>query len=429
MTVTILIVFILCMALSFPIAIAMALGALVPQFIDASTITDTIYIIRTMVVGLDSTPILAIPLFILSGALMSRGGISQKLFDVFAYISGTRTAGLPCAVIVTCLFYGAISGSGPATCAAVGSMAVPLLVSLGYDTAFSAAMVTVAGGLGLIIPPSISFINYALVTGTSVTSLFVAGIFPGILIAIFLMGYAYYYCKRNGEDKEKIAINYKKLRERGILGVLRDGFWALLCPVIILGSIYSGICTPTETAALSVIYALLVSVIAYKTLKWNQVWSVVLEAIKAVAPLCVLIAMATALGRILTLANAPQQLATFVESTMQGKVSFLIILNIVLLVLGMFIDGAPAILILSPLLMPVAQVYGIDPVHLGVIIVVNMTIGLASPPFGLNLFVASSISDVPITEIGKKTIPFIIMFVLALVLITFIPGISTILVK
>jgi len=429
MTTTVLVVFIMCMVLSFPIAIAMALGALMPQFINASAITDAIYIIRTMVVGLDSTPILAIPLFIFSGALMSRGGISQKLFDVFAYMSGTRTAALPCAVIVTCLFYGAISGSGPATCAAVGSMAVPLLVSLGYDTAFSAAMVATAGGLGLIIPPSISFINYALVTGTSVTSLFVAGIFPGILIAIFLMIYAYYYCKKKGEDKEKIAINYKKLRERGVLGVLRDGFWALLCPVIILGSIYSGICTPTEAAAISVIYALLVSVIAYETLKWNQVWSVVLEAVKAVAPLCVLIAMATALGRILTLAKAPQQLATFIESTIQGKVSFLIILNVVLLILGMFIDGAPAILILSPLLMPVAKIYGIDPVHLGVIIVVNMTIGLASPPFGLNLFVASSMSDIPIIEIGKKTIPFIIMFVLALMLITFIPEISLILVK
>jgi len=423
------IIFIGFMVIGFPIAIAMGWGAMAPHLLGTLSIADAVYVIRTMVVGIDSTQILAIPLFILSGTFMARGGISKKLFDVFAYVIGDRTAGLPCATVLTCLFYGAISGSGPATCAAVGAMTIPMLVSLGYDKAFVAALVAVSGGLGLIIPPSISFINYGLVTGTSVTSLFAAGILPGILIAICIMGYTYFHFKKHGEDKEKISANYKQLKARGFFGVLKDGFWALLCPVIILGSIYTGICTPTEAAALSVIYALLVSIYGYHMIKWNEVWSYTLESLRSIAPLCLLIAMATALGRILTLFNAPQKLAVFIKELLPGRVAFLIVLNITLLILGMFIDGAPAILILSPLLMPIAAEYNIDPVHLGVIIVVNMTIGLASPPFGLNLFVASSMSNVEVVEIGKKSIPLIISFVVALLLITFIPQISLYLVK
>ena len=208
--------FILLLVLSFPVAIAMGLSSLVPTFMDSSFAADTVYIIRTMVVGIDSTPILAIPLFIISGTIMAQGGISGKLFDIFAYFLGNKTGGLLCATIATCLFYGAISGSGPATCAAVGAMAVPLLVSLGYDRAFCSAIVAVAGGLGLIIPPSISFVNYALVTGTSVTSLFSAGILPGCLIGACLMIYCYIYCRVHGEDKEKIQENYKKLHSRSL---------------------------------------------------------------------------------------------------------------------------------------------------------------------------------------------------------------------
>jgi len=423
------IVFIGLMVLGFPIAIAMGWGALASQLAGVKTVADAIYVLRTMVVGIDSTPVLAIPLFILSGTLMARGGISKKLFDIFAYILGKRTAGLPCAVVMTCLFYGAISGSGPATCAAVGSMTIPLLVSLGYDEEFLSALVAVSGGLGLIIPPSISFINYGLVTGTSVTSLFTAGILPGIVIAVCIMGYTYLHFKKHGEDKEKIIDNYERIRKLGLLRVFKDGFWALLCPIVILGSIYTGICTPTEAAALSVFYALLVSIYGYKIIKWNEVWSLLLESIKSIAPLCLLIAMATALGRILTLFNAPQQLAVLIENLLPGKIAFLIVLNITLLILGMFIDGAPAILILSPLLMPIAAKYGIDPVHLGVIIVVNMTIGLASPPFGLNLFVASSMTNIDVITIGKKAIPLITAYIIALILITFVPKLSLLLVK
>jgi len=428
MTLT-LIIFIILMMFGFPIAIAMGLGALGTQFLGGNTTVDTIYIIRTMIVGIDSTPILAIPLFILSGTLMAKGGISKKLFDFFAYIVGKRTAGLPCAVVLTCLFYGAISGSGPATAAAVGGMTIPLLVSIGYEKDFISALVAVSGGLGLIIPPSISFINYGLVTGVSVTSLFNAGIIPGIVIGVCIMGYTYIYFKIHGEDKEKIGENYERLKNKGFLIVIKESSWALLCPILILGSIYKGISTPTEAAALSVLYALLTSIYAYKTIKWNEVWPLLIESVKSIAPLCLLIAMATTIGRLLTLANAPQQLSIFIQNLLPGKVAFLIVLNVTLLILGMFIDGAPAILILSPLLLPIAQKYGINPVHLGVIIVTNLTIGLASPPFGLNLFVISSLSNINVLKIGKKAIPIILAFVIALVLITFIPKLSLLLVN
>ena len=424
MTAVMFLAFILFLILSFPVAIAMGLSSCVPALIDSSFSADFVYIIRTMVVGIDSTPILAIPLFIISGTMMAQGGISGKLFDVFSYFLGNKTGGLLCATIATCLFYGAISGSGPATCAAVGAMAIPLLVSLGYDKAFCSAMVATAGGLGLIIPPSISFVNYALVTGTSVTSLFMAGILPGCLIGGCLMLYCYIYCRVHGEDKEKIRKNYEQLHRRTIFQVLRSAFWALLSPVIILGGIYSGIFSPTEAACISVVYAALVSVFIYRTISLKQLWTLMLESVHACAPLCALLALATAFSRILTMLNAPQVLASFLSGIISSRISFLILLNIVLLILGMFIDGAPAILILSPLLMPIAQQFGIDPVHLGIIMVCSLAVGLASPPFGLNLFVASSTNGAPIMEISRKVVPFILAFLVALILITFVPSIS-----
>jgi len=429
MTAVLFALFIGCLVLSFPVAIAMGIAAIAPGMLQPAFAADIVYVIRAMVVGIDTTPILAIPLFIMSGTIMAQGGISGKLFDVFAYFLGNKTGGLPCAVVVTCLFYGAISGSGPATCAAVGAMTIPLLVSLGYDRGFCSAIVATAGGLGLIIPPSISFVNYALVTGTSVTALFSAGILPGCLIALLLMGYCYFYCRFHGEDREKIEANWSKLHSKSFWSVIKEGFWALLTPVIILGGIYSGIFSPTEAACISVIYAIVVSMFIYRSVTFTDLGKLLLDSVKACAPLCALLALATAFSRVLTLLNAPQALAEFISGSIASKISFLILLNAALLILGMFIDGAPAILILSPLLMPIARSYGIDPVHLGIIIVCNLTIGLASPPFGLNLFVASSTSGASVVDISKKVIPFILMFLAALVLITFIPQISLLLVK
>lgn len=424
MIVQILLVFVASLVFSVPIAIAIGIAAILPSIIDPGFAANVQFVIRGMVSGSDSTPMLAIPLFILSGSLMARGGISKRLFDVFAFIVGKRTAGMPIAVIITSLFYGAISGSGIATTAAVGGMTIPILVSLGYDKVFSAALVATSGSLGVIIPPSIPFIMYGLTTGTSVGALFTAGILPGILIALSLMIYAYIYCKINGEDREKIDANLKDLRSKGFFGVMKDSFWAILAPVIILGGIYSGIVTPTEAACVSVFYALIVCLFIYKTIRIIEVPKIFKETVNSYGPLILLIALATVFGRVLTLLRAPMMIGDFLTSTFASSVALLLAINVVFFILGMFLDVGPAIVILAPILLPAVMAVGVDPVHFGIIMTANLAIGMVTPPFGVNLFVASPLVDTPVMELGKKAIPFIVSFAVALLIITFVPALS-----
>lgn len=422
------ILFIVLLLLSVPIACSLGIVALTPSMLDPNFGISTEYIIRAMLGGIDSFPLLAVPMFVLSGILMAKGGVSKKLFDVFSYFLGDHTAGMPCAVIVTCLFYGAISGSAPATVAAVGSMTIPLLIRMGYDKVFVTALVAVAGGLGVIIPPSIPFILYGMASGASVGKMFMAGILPGLLIALLLMLYAFYHCKRHGEDKEKIHIEVQALHDKGFLQVFLQSFWALLTPVIILGCIYSGIASPTEAAVISVFYALIISMFVYRTLQFRDLKAVLVEAIRTFAPILFILAAAVAFSRIITLLQIPQMAGDFILSSFSGKVSVLIVINILLLVVGMVMDTSPAILILTPILLPITTALGIDPVHFGIIMVVNLAIGFVTPPIGINLFVASSLTDVPVMQIARKAMPLIGFFLLALLAITFIPAISLILV-
>jgi len=424
MTVVLLMTLIGGLLLGVPIALAMLLSTLAPSFISSAFAADVQFILRGIIGGADSTPILAVPLFMLSGVIMAKGGISEKLFNVFAFLFGKLRAGIPCTVIVTCLFYGAISGSGPATCAAVGSMTIPVMLKMGYDKKFAGAICGVAGGLGVIIPPSIPFIIFGLATGASIGNLFIAGIIPGFIIAFCLMGYATYYCKKHGEDKERINSIVDELRGRGFGKVLRDSFWALLTPVIILGGIYSGVVTPTEAACISVFYSVIVALFIYRTIRISDMWRLLKESVASYAPLCLMLAMATVLGRVLTLLRVPAQLSDLITSNIDSKIVFLLVLNLILLVMGMFMDCAPALMILGPMLLPVSQAMGINEIHLGVVMVVNLAIGFITPPFGVNLFVACKLIDVPVMELGKKVIPFVGWFIVALLLITFIPQLS-----
>lgn len=255
MSLAIFVVFIIGLAIGMPIVTALGISTIWPTLLESAGATSFEAVIRAIFGGADSTPILAVPLFILAGVLMANGGISQKLFNVFSYFIGSRTAGMPCAAVITCLFYGAISGSGPATTAAVGAMTIPILIELGYDRKFCGALVATAGSLGVIIPPSIPFVLYGLATGASVGNLFIAGVIPGILVGVLLMAYAVLYCKIKGEDKEKIRANHAMLKATGFLPLLKESFWALLSPIIILGGIYSGYFTPTEAACVSVVYS------------------------------------------------------------------------------------------------------------------------------------------------------------------------------
>ncbi len=426
--ITVLILFALCLLIAIPVSISLGIVAVLPGAFDPSFTASASYVIRSMVGGIDSFPLLAVPMFVLSGIIMAHGQISKKLFDVFSYFIGKKTAGVPIAVIITCLFYGAISGSAPATVAAVGSMTIPLLLEMGYDKKFSTAIVAVAGGLGVIIPPSIPFIMYAMASGESVSDLFLAGIIPGLLIGLLLMVYAFAYCKIRGEDKEKINAQINALHAQGFSKIFKDSFFAILSPVIVLGCIYSGIASPTEAAVISVFYALIVSLFIYKTIRLKDIWGIFTEAMQTYAPILFILAASTAFSRVLTLMQVPQIVSAFILDNFTNKIILLLVINLFLLFVGMVMDTTPAILILSPILLPIVTAVGMDGIHFGIMMVVNLAIGFVTPPIGVNLFVASSLTEVPVMEIASKAMPMIIMFIIALLLITFIPAISLVLI-
>ncbi|MGF6905765.1 TRAP transporter large permease [Fusobacterium sp. PH5-44] len=424
------ILFVVLLAIGIPIGMVLSYVGLLPGLTGASNpLIGPVSILRTMVNGVDSFPILAVPMFILSGNIMARGKISEKLFNFFSFFIGDMTAGLPIATVVTCLFYGAISGSGPATTAAVGAMTIPILVNLGYDKVFATALVAVAGGLGVIIPPSIPFIFYGQASGASVGHLFLAGVFPGLLIGGCLMLYSFFYCRKNGEDKEKVRAHAKAIRSQGFGKLLWSSFGALLSPVIILGCIYGGITSPTEAAVVSVFYSLLLSVLVYRTINLKDVKDIFIETVGTYSTILFIISAATGFGLVITAFQVPTMVENFIKGAVTHKIAFLLLINVILLFVGMIMDTTPAILILAPILLKAAAVFNIDPIHFGVIMVVNLAIGFVTPPLGVNLFVASSISGERIEDIVKQAIPLIGAFIIALMLITFIPEISLSLVK
>ena len=427
MTALIMVIFVILLMIAVPIGIAVGITAMLPSLLTESFTVSAVYITRSMLGGINQTTLLAIPLFVLSGIIMARGGVSKKIFDVFSYFIGNLTAGIPCAVIATCLFFGAISGSAPATVAAVGSMTIPVMLEMGYDKKFTVALVAVSGGLGVIIPPSIPFILYAQAAGASVSDLFLAGVIPGLTVGAILMGYSIFYCKRHGEDKESIHRIVDELHKQSFGKVFFNSIWALLTPVIILGCIYSGITSPTEAAAISVAYSLIISLFVYRTLKFNELWAIFVEATRTYTPILFILAASVAFSRILTLLQIPQTVSVWITTSFTSKVAVLLIVNVILLIVGMIMDPTPASMILTPFLLPAVQAFGVNPIQFGIIMVVNLAIGFVTPPIGVNLFVASSLSKVPVVDIAQKAMPMIIMFLIALLLFTFVPWFSLVL--
>lgn len=420
------ILFVIFLIIGIPIGVVLCITSMIPNFINPLFPADPQYLVRAMISGVNSFPILAVPMFIFSGNVMAKGKISEKIFDFFSYFVVDKTAGLPIAVIITCMFYGAISGSGPATTAAVGTMTIPILAKAGYKKDFSTALVAVAGGIGVIIPPSIPFIFYGQASGVSISKLFIAGIIPGLLIGFSLMVYSWIYCKKNGEDKELILKYKKELTESGLKRIFFDSVLSLICPIIVLGSIYTGIASPTEAAVISVFYSIILSLIVYKSIGIKDLWEIMVETVRTYSTILFIIAAAIAFSRVLIFLKVPDIISTQITAVVSSKIALLILVNLLLLMVGMIMDTTPAILVLTPILLPIVSRFGVDPIQFGIIMVVNLAIGFVTPPLGVNLFVASTISDVKMSDIVSRSVPFIISFLVVLLAITFIPALSMI---
>ncbi|TRO11380.1 TRAP transporter large permease, partial [Ectopseudomonas mendocina] len=362
--------------------------------------------------------LLAIPFFLLSGAFMTTGGVARRLIDFANACVGHIRGGLAIGAVLACMLFAALSGSSPATVAAVGSIAIAGMVRSGYPQAFGAGIVCNAGTLGILIPPSIVMVVYAAATEQSVGKLFMAGVIPGIMLGVVLMVAIYIVAR----IKKLPALPRASFREW--LRAAREAFWGLLLMVIILGGIYTGMFTPTEAAAVAAVYAGFVALFVYKDLKVRDCPKVLLESGKLTIMLMFIIANAMLFAHVLTTEQIPQTITAWVVELGLQPWQFLLVVNIVLLVAGAFMEPSAIILILAPILFPIAMQLGIDPIHLGIIMVVNMEIGLITPPVGLNLFVTSAVTGMPLTAVIRAAMPWLMLLLSFLMIITYIPAVS-----
>ncbi len=405
------------MILQAPVGIAIGLSSLTSVFLN-SRLSEG-FMMQQLCSGSDSFPLMAIPLFILAGELMADGGVSEKILEVASAFFGRITGGLAIVTIVVCMFFAAVSGSGPATVAAVGSMVVPTMLQKGYSKSFTLACVACGGCIGVIIPPSIPMVIYGVSTSTSVSSMFLAGFAPGIFIGICLCLLCYFYCKKQGwrgEDrkltlKEKLLITWKSAA-------------ALVEPVIILGGIYAGVFTPTEAAAVAVIYAFICGVFIYRKFTIKGCAKTIAKACNTNGTTMCIIGCATAFARILTIQQIPTMVTEAILNFSSNGIIVMILINILLLIVGCFMDTTPAMMVLSPILLPVALSIGLSAVHFGIIMVVNLAIGFITPPLGINLFVASRVGDTKLEVVCAGIVRFIIVMIICLMCITYIPAIS-----
>ena len=369
--------------------------------------------------GLNSFVLLAIPFFILAGVIMGEGGIAKRLVDLADSIIGFVTGGLGMVAILTSTFFGAITGSGNATTSAVGSLLIPSMTGKKYGRPFSSTLVASAGAIGIIIPPSIPFVIYGVSTSTSIGDLFLAGILPGISMAVVLMIACYFVSRKHGYGGSDT-----KPQLRNILVAAKNGIWALLAPIIILGGIYSGIFTPTESAVVAVVYSILVGVFIYRELTWKKLLKALYTAAILNGVTSFIIAFSASMAKFLSLYRIPNQISESILSITDNKIIVLLLLNVVLLVVGMLIDIIPAIIILGPIFLPLVESFGMSPIQFGVMLVLNLGIGFVTPPYGSTLFVASAISKVPVEQMFKYAVFFSGVLCVVLLLVTYVPWFS-----
>lgn len=403
--------------LNLPVGIAIGLSSLV-AVMATGTLSHS-YIVSTIVAASDSFPIMAIPLFILAGELMGGGGVSRRLLNVVNVFFGRITGGLAICTVAVCMFFAAVSGSGPATVAAVGSMVVPTMLQKGYSKKFTLALIACAGSIGVIIPPSIPMVIYGVSTGTSISGMFMAGFLPGFLIGGVLMILCYVYAKKNGWTGDNTKYSFNQA-----LNIIWDAKWALINPLIILGGIYGGFFTPTEAAGVAAVYAFICGVFIYKELNLKGLYKTVAGACSTTGTTMVIIGCATAFTKILTIQQIPVMITNAILGITSNQILILLLINVLLLIVGCFMDTTPAMMVLSPILLPIALSFGMSPIHFGIIMVVNLAIGFITPPLGINLFVAARISNEPLDTVTDGIVPFILAMIFCLILITYIPSIS-----
>lgn len=407
----------LLLLVSVPIAVSLGIASTAALLLSGKVSGS--YVPQGLVTSIDSFPLMAVPFFILAGDLMGKGGLSQRLINVGRMFFGRYTGGLAIIAVVTCIFFAAISGSGPATVAAVGTILLPAMAKDGYRPNFSSGLIASSGSLGVIIPPSIPMVIYATSANVSVSKMFMAGVIPGLMIGIALIVYAWWQSKKDGQKPGDYRPGAHEM-----WAVLNDAKWALLVPVIILGGIYGGVFTPTEAAAVGVMYGFIVGAFVYKELKLKDIYDVFAGSALTSATIMLIVGTATIFGRALAIEGVPVMLADTITSTINQAWLLLLAINIILLIVGTFMETIAAIIILTPILLPLVIALGINPEHFGIVMIVNLAIGMVTPPVGVNLFVASRITGLPLESVTKGAIkPLLVMLVL-LMLITYVPALS-----
>jgi C4-dicarboxylate transporter DctM subunit len=383
--------------------------------------------------GISSFTVMAIPFFMLAGLIMSTGGIARRIVNFASALIDFVDGALGSVTILACMFFGALSGSGMATTSAIGGMMIPEMKKKGYDSAYAATLVCFGGIVGPIIPPSLSFVLYGATTGTPVPSLFLAGILPGILLGLVFIIVNTIMTKRMGtdlkakraEDEEMVPFpEAMKARWKRIWVTTKDGFWALLSPAIILGGIYSGVFTPTEAACVSVVYSALISLFVYRDMNFKDLVNVLLDAAVLNGITSFLLGYSTVFSTFMTFEKVPQSITVFLTNVSDSPIVVLLLINLFLLIVGLFLDTVPAIIVMAPMLLPTVKLLGVNQVHFGVVMAVNLAIGLCTPPYGCNLFVGAAVAKIKLDSMFKYIIPFFVVAVAALLLITYVPWLS-----
>ena len=415
MTSAMLITMMLGFALSVSVAVSIGLASIVG--IQASN-AHMLISAKEMFNAINKFPLAAIPFFILAGNLMETGGISRRLVEFAKSLVGGVEGGLPMTCVLTCMIFAAVSGSSVATTFAIGAILIPALIKHGYPTTWAAALQATSAELGVIIPPSIPMILFGVSAEVSIGELFIAGFGPGLLISGALMLFVWLYCKWKGWGKNDGD------GRLGLFAATRQAAWALLMPVIILGGIYGGIFTPTEASAVAVLYALVVGMLIYREIGVKDLYVTLRKSVVSSAVIMFIIANAGLFAFLITRAGVPEAIGHWLEEVLKNPAMFLLGVNAALFVIGMFIETSAAIIVLAPILAPVAQRFGIDPVHFGLIMVVNLALGMITPPFGVNLFAACTVARVSLDKIIRHLVPFVGVVLACLMVITYVPALS-----